>query len=156
LANDRAIHSFVVMNIGLVYKKFPTQPDCIKHLEKARWSNIPICPYCNSAYQTNVPKENRHQCNNCNMSYSVMVKTIFHKTKIDLQKWFIAIYLTINGSNETGARKLARDINVTKDTSLRMLIQIRKVLIEDRKLLEKIIDFDGLCFTKKDRVQNAS
>ncbi|MBL9029251.1 MAG: transposase, partial [Caedimonas sp.] len=36
------------MNILEVYKRFPDQKACIKYLEKIRWGNKPICPYCNS------------------------------------------------------------------------------------------------------------
>jgi transposase-like protein len=31
-------------------------------------------------------KQQRYHCNNCNTSYSVTVGTIFHDTKLDLQK----------------------------------------------------------------------
>lgn len=81
------------MNIIQVYKQFPTQEACIKHLEKVRWNNEPVCPYCKSKNCTPMPKELRHKCYNCNMSFSVTVGTIFHKTKCDLQKWFLAISL---------------------------------------------------------------
>ena len=36
------------MNIVKIFKRFPTQKDCIAHLEKARWNNGPTCPYCGS------------------------------------------------------------------------------------------------------------
>lgn len=36
------------MNIIQIFKKFPTQKSCIKHLEKVRWGDKPICVYCGS------------------------------------------------------------------------------------------------------------
>lgn len=65
------------MNIIQVYKQFPTQQDCIKHLEKIRWNNIPVYPYCNSKNQSPLPKEQRYHCNNCKTTFSVTVHTIF-------------------------------------------------------------------------------
>ena len=36
------------MNIVRIYELFPTESDCIAHLEKVRWNGKPICPYCRS------------------------------------------------------------------------------------------------------------
>lgn len=127
------------MNIGQVYKRFPTTQDCISHLEKVRWAGVPICPYCNSENITSMPKENRHHCNTCNTSFSVTVGTIFHKTKIDLQKWFLAIFLLLNDKKRLSARQLAREIEVTKDTAWRIMMQIRKALCENAELLKGIM-----------------
>jgi transposase-like protein len=130
------------MNIIQVYKQFPTQKDCIKHLENVRWAGTPVCPYCNSTKQTPVPKENRFHCNTCNTSYSVTVGTIFHKTKLDLQKWFLAVTLVLNAKKGYSARQLGRDIEVTKDTAWRMFMQIRKSFVEQLELMEGIIEAD--------------
>ncbi len=130
------------MNIIQVYKQFPTQADCIKHLEKVRWNNEPVCPYCKSKKQTSFKTGNRYKCNGCNTSYSVTVQTIFHKTKCDLQKWFLAISLVLNAKKGLSARQLARDIEVTKDTAWYMLMRIRKAFKEYGDLLEGIIEAD--------------
>lgn len=130
------------MNIIQIYKRFPTQKDCIKHLETVRWSNIPVCPYCKSTSQSPVEKESRYHCNSCNTSYSVTVGTIFHKTKVDLQKWFLAISLVLNAKKGLSARQLSRDIEVTKDTAWYMMMRIRKAFVEYGDLLEGIIEAD--------------
>lgn len=130
------------MNIVQIYKTFPTQQDCINHLEKVRWNNEPVCPYCKSKKQTPMNKENRYHCNTCNTSYSVMVGTIFENTKLDFQKWFLAISLVLNAKKGISARQLARDIDVTKDTAWYMMMRIRKNLTEYGKLLDGIIEAD--------------
>lgn len=130
------------MNIIQVYKRFPKQSDCIKHLEEVRWDNIPKCPYCKSINQTPRKATQRYQCNTCNTSYSVTVGTIFHKTHLDLQKWFLAVSLVLNAKKGYSARQLGRDIEVTKDTAWRMFMQIRKALIEQHELMEGIIEAD--------------
>lgn len=130
------------MNIVQVYRQFPTQQDCIKHLEKVRWNDTPVCPYCKSTKQTPLPKEQRYHCNNCNTSYSVTVGTVFHKTKVDLQKWFLAISLVLNAKKGLSARQLGRDIEVTKDTAWFMLMRLRKAFVEYGELLEGIVECD--------------
>src|SRR5271155_5779488 len=101
------------MNIIEIYKKFPTEKDCIAHLEIVRWKGKPICPYCKSDRVTPAPKESRHHCNACNTAFSVTVGTIFHHTHLDLQKWFLAISLILNAKKGISSRQLARDLQVT-------------------------------------------
>jgi len=130
------------MNIIQIYKQFPTHQSCIEHLEQVRWNGTPICPYCKSTNTTPAPKELRHHCNNCNTSFSVTVGTIFHKTKLDLQKWFLAVCLVLNAKKGLAARQLGRDIAVTKDTAWRMLMQIRQAYVENGDMLQGIVECD--------------
>jgi len=130
------------MNIIDIYKTFPTQDECIEYLEKLRWKNKPTCPYCKSKNSTLMPKEKRHHCNNCNTSYSVTVGTIFHKTKLDLQKWFLAITLILNAKKGISARQLARDLDVNKNTAWYMGMRIKRAMIEQRELMNGFIEMD--------------
>lgn len=111
------------MNLNMIYKKYPTQQDCIKYLEVILWNSVPVCPYCLSNKQTPMPRELRYHCNDCRTSFSVTAKSIFHKTKVDLQKWFLAIKLTVQ--HTISSRQLAKEILVTKDTACFMVNRIR-------------------------------
>lgn len=130
------------MDIIEIFKKFPDKASCIKHLETVRWNNKPKCPYCGSPNYSDMKGEYRYHCNNCNTSFSVTVGTIFHNTKLPLQKWFLAVSLVINAKKGIAARQLGRDIDVTKDTAWRMLMQIRKAMYEYGDLLQGIIEAD--------------
>ena len=132
------------MNIASVYRMFPTESDCITHLENVRWGSQPRCPYCNSIKVTPVEKEQRHHCNNCNTSFSVTVGTIFHQTHVPLQKWFLAISLVINAKKGISARQLGRDLEVNKDTAWRMAMKIRDAMTErgQRELLTGVVEMD--------------
>ena len=91
---------------------------------------------------TSLKKELRHQCNNCNTSYSVTVGTIFHKTKLDLQKWFLAISMVLNAKKGISVRQLARDLDVNKNTAWYMLMRLRRAMLEHSILLSGIIEAD--------------
>jgi len=130
------------MNIIQIFQKFPTQEDCIEHIEAVRWNNEPTCPYCNSKNKSDMIKEKRYHCNNCNTSYSVTVGTIFHRTHLPLQKWFLAISIILNAKKGVASRQLARDIEVTKDTAWRIQMQIRKAMGQHKELLQGIIEMD--------------
>ena len=88
---------------------------------------------------TSVPKEGRHHCNNCNTTFSVTVGTIFQKTKVDLQKWFLAITLVSDGEKTLSARALAREVRVNKNTAWHMGAKIRNAMAEDPDFLRGIV-----------------
>ncbi len=144
------------MNIVRIYQAFPTQEDCLEYLEQIRWKGEPTCPYCQSKNSTPMPKEYRHHCNNCNTSYSVTVGTIFHKTHLDFQKWFLAVSLILNAKKGISARQLARDLDVNKNTAWYMGMRIRKAMCErwHRELLQGVIEMDETYIGGKPRKTN--
>ncbi len=130
------------MNILEVFEQFPTQESCIKYLEKVRWGDQVVCPYCKS--ERTAPAEHRHRCYNCKTSFSVTVGTIFHHTHLPLQKWFLAIMLMLNAKKGLSALQLSRDLRVNKNTAWRMNMQIRKAMnqVEHRNILQGIVEMD--------------
>jgi transposase-like protein len=130
------------MNIIQIYKQFPTHEDCIAHLESVRWPGGARCPYCKSDRVSALPSEHRHHCNACNTSFSVTVGTIFHNTKLDLQKWFLAISLILNAKKGISSRQLSRDLEVNKNTAWYMAMRIRKAMTEQRELLQGVVEMD--------------
>jgi transposase-like protein len=129
------------MNLGEVYERFPTEIDCVRHLEEIRWKNSPICPYCSESRRiTALPKEGRHHCNNCNTTFSVTVRTIFHRTRLPLQKWFLAVFLILDSRRGVSARQLAKSLNVNKNTAWYLSTRISEGMLESsqRDLLLEI------------------
>ena len=143
------------MNIIQIYKQFPKHENCLSHLEKVRWNNNPKCPYCKSTRSTKTKEDHRHHCNACNTTYSVTVGTIFHKTKLDLQKWFLALSLILNAKKSIAARQLSRHLNVNKDTAWRIAMKIRQAMrqSEQRNLLSGVIEMDETYVGGKPRKQ---
>lgn len=130
------------MNIIQMYEIFQTREDCLIYLEKLRWNGKPRCPYCASTNFTTLKNERRYHCNKCNTPYSVTVRTVFHKSRIDLQKWFIAIWIMLNARTSISVRQLASEIGVNKNTAWQMSKRIRTAIIKERELLDRLIEFD--------------
>lgn len=130
------------MNIIQIFKRFPTQKSCVKHLEKARWGKIPYCPYCGSENTYPMPKELRHHCNSCRKSFRVTVGTIFHHTHLPLQKWFLAIALILNAKKGISSRQLARDLELPVKTAWSVSMRIRNAMSGDGALLRGIVEMD--------------
>lgn len=142
------------MNIISIFRQFPTQESCIKHLEKARWGDKPVCPYCGSDNTNPLTKELRHHCNGCRKSFSVTIGTIFHDTRLPMQKWFLAISLILNAKKGISARQLARDLEVNKDTAWSMGMRIREAMKDDGEMLSGIVEMDETYVGGKPRKSN--
>lgn len=134
------------MDIIEIFERFPTQKACLQYLEKVKWKGEPVCPYCGTFKPKPTPmtKEHRYHCNSCNTSFSVTVRTIFHKTHLPIQKWFLAISLILNAKKGISARQLARHLKVNRNTAWRISMKIREAMFEpeQRNLLSGLVEMD--------------
>ena len=113
--------------------------ECLALLERLRWDRQPRCQYCQSTRSAALSKENRFHCNACFTSYSATVGTIFHGTRVDLKKWYVAIYILINQAKASmSARKLAQLLEVNKDTAATMKRQILGANEADSRLVQQL------------------
>jgi len=134
------------MNIIQIFKQFPTQESCVKYLEDKRWHGKPVCVYCGRDKVSSHHEKNRSsrlQCSACKKSFSVTMGTIFHDSRLPLQKWFLAISLILNAKKGISSRQLARDLEVHVETAWSMGHRIRKAMQQDEGLLLKgIVEMD--------------
>ena len=144
------------MNIIQIFKQFPTQKSCVKHLEKLRWGKTPVCVYCGSTNTNPLNQEGRfrHYCNGCCKAFNVTVGTIFHGTHVPLQKWFLLISLMQNAKKGLSACQAARDIEMNRPTVWSMMHRIRRAMGRDSSLLSGIIEMDETYVGSKPRKDN--
>ena len=142
------------MNIIQIYRQFPTQEACIKHLEKVRWGDTPVCAYCGSDNTYPLKGELRHHCNACRKSFSVTIGTIFFDTRLPMQKWFLAISLILNAKKGISSRQLARDLELPVKTAWSVGHRIRKAMKDDGKLLCGVVEMDECYLGGKPRPEN--
>lgn len=105
-------------------KAFPDEQTCIDHLELLRWNGNVISPFdpTSKVYDC---KGNKYKCKNTGKYFNVRTATLFDNTKIELQKWFLAIYIVTGHKKGISSLQLSRDINVTQKTAWFMLQRIR-------------------------------
>ncbi len=112
---------------------FSTEQVCRDYLEQIRWSGHLECPYedCGHDHINKYKDGKRYKCSKCKRQYSVRVGTIFHDSKVSLQKWFAAIYLITSHKKGISSLQLHRDLGVTQKTAWYMLHRVRKALSLD-------------------------
>jgi len=105
-------------------KAFHTEQTCIEHLEKLRWNGKVVSPFdeTSKVYKC---AGNKYKCKTTGKYFNVRTSTLFDNTKIELQTWFIAIYLITGHKKGISSLQLSRDLNVTQKTAWFMLQRIR-------------------------------
>ncbi|MGH7744509.1 MAG: IS1595 family transposase [Candidatus Dormibacteria bacterium] len=142
-----------------IYRRWPTREACIDHLERVRWGESPTCPYCGAihvARHRELLRDDRWQCSTCRRSFAVTVGTIFNRTHIDLQRWFLLIALMLNAKKGLSAMQAARDLEMRRPTVWSMMHRIRAALKDDGRLLAGIVEMDEAYIGGKPRKCNRS
>lgn len=134
------------MDLLRVFRQFPDHESCIEHLESVRWGNEPRCPHCNSSHvarKADGERVGRWNCHDCKGSFNVLSKTIFQKTKIPLQKWFLGIALVLNAKKSLSSCQLARDLDLNQKSAWYLKMRIREAMVEDSDtFLHGIVEAD--------------
>jgi transposase-like protein len=146
------------MNIFELTKQLGTKDKAIKFFEGIRWKGQVVCPYCQSSKTCKHHAKNRTkcwQCWNCHKSFSVTQGTIFHNTRLPLNKWFMLIALMLNAKKGLSACQAARDLGIRRPTVWSMMHRIRKAMETDEaELLKGIVEMDETYIGGKPRKGN--
>lgn len=149
------------MNLIEVMERFPDQESCIEHLEHIRWRSGVQCSRC-ECEQVKRKKENsegrvgRWHCAKCGLSFKVTHGTVFHGTKVVLQKWFLALALILNAKKGVSSYQLARDLDLNQKTAWFILTRIRAEMANRTSpiVLHGIIEADETYIGGKPRKEN--
>jgi len=105
-------------------RAFPDEQTCINHLTELRWNGVAVSPFDETS-TVYVCKGNKYRCRNTGKYFNVRTGTMFDNTKVELQKWFLAIWLVTNHKKGISSIQLSKDIAVTQKTAWFMLQRIR-------------------------------
>ncbi|WP_416866801.1 MAG: IS1595 family transposase [Imperialibacter sp.] len=105
-------------------KSFPDEQSCIDHLTELRWNGHVVSPF-DADSKVYVCKGSKYRCKNTGKYFNVRTGTMFDNTKVELQKWFVAIFLVTSHKKGISSLQLGKDIDVTQKTSWFMLQRIR-------------------------------
>ena len=138
-------------------KEFPDQESCLKFIEEKRWKHGVCCIHCGSE---KVGRKNKHKiangwnCYDCGSSFSATAGTIFHATKIPLQKWFLAISILSNAKKSISSCQLARELDMNQKSAWYMAMRIREKMSDNDELLKGIVEADETYVGGKPRTKS--
>lgn len=110
--------------ISSIKNSFPDEQSCIDHLEALRWNLHVISPFDASSKVYKCPN-NTYKCKKTGKYFNVKTGTLFHNSKIELQKWFIAIWLLVEKENKMTSVALGQELNITQKTAWYIIKRIK-------------------------------
>jgi transposase-like protein len=112
--------------------RFGTEEQCIVHLAGLRWPGGFVCAGCGGREAWRLQARPRvYECAACHHQESVTAGTVFHRTRTELPKWFIAAYLMGRDKRGVSAKFLQRELGVAYQTAWTMAHKLRHGLSED-------------------------
>jgi len=112
-------------------KEFSTQHKCEVYLQRLRWPGGVKCPKCGTERPYWLKNQHLWECRSCDYQFSVTAGTIFHRSKIKLPRWFVAIWLMSYSPKGVAAKQLERELGVCYETAWYMAKRIRKAMRHD-------------------------
>lgn len=112
--------------------RFRTEEACLEHLAQLRWPGGFVCRGCAGRQVWRLKARPRvYECAVCHRQESVTSGTVFHRTRTDLPKWFLAAYLMGRDKRGVAAKFLQRELDVAYQTAWTMAHKLRHRLSED-------------------------
>lgn len=112
--------------------RFPDNDACLDYLRDKFFPEGTACPKCGKPSKFHrIKTRSAYSCQHCGHHVYPTAGTIFHKTTVNLQLWFYAIFLMASTRCGISAKQLEREIGVSNKTALRMFHQIRSLLSQD-------------------------
>jgi transposase-like protein len=125
---------------------FSDEKTCWDYIEMMEWKGKPKCPHCGSERVYRLANYKQFKCGNkktCDKKFTVLTKTIYQNTRIDLSIWMGAIYLACNHKKGISSHQLGRDLGITQRCAWHIIHRLRhKVAKENNGKVKTPVSVD--------------
>src|SRR6266540_2854504 len=110
---------------------FKDEDKAREFLEKTRWPDGPVCPFCGQL-ETVKPLGGKsmgpgwYHCSECREKFTVRVGTLYERSHIALHKWLLATHLMVSSKKGMSAHQLHRMLGITYKSAWFMAHRIRE------------------------------
>ncbi|MFC3562373.1 7TM diverse intracellular signaling domain-containing protein [Pedobacter jamesrossensis] len=130
-----------VMNTDVDFEEFskiyPDKETCYKFLAELKWSNGYHCRRCSNNNYFSGHILHSRRCSKCGYEESVTTYTIFHGTRIPINKAFYMIFLIYSSKGKISSHKLSELLTIRQSTCWTFGSRIKKVMEDRKKTLKK-------------------
>lgn len=145
-----------------VTKAFQSDEQCLAYLEASRWPDGVRCPTCGAKEISRITRVSKsknvrtqlYQCleKTCKGQFSATEGTIFHKSHLPLNKWFMAIALLVDAKKSMSALQLSRHLDCNYRTAWYLAHRIREAMVDaNAPKLTGVVEMDETYIGGKQR-----
>ena len=123
---------------------FPTEDAARFWFEDNRWPEGVRCPHCDSETVSPVTSQKPMpwRCRSCRRHFSVRTGTVMAHSKITLQNWAFAVYLSATSLKGVSSVKLHRDLGISQKSAWFLAHRIREAMEADGDLFAGPVEVD--------------
>ncbi|WP_344853030.1 7TM diverse intracellular signaling domain-containing protein [Pedobacter jeongneungensis] len=118
-------------------KIYPDKETCYEFLAELKWSNGYHCRKCSNDHYFAGHILHSRRCSKCGYEESVTTYTIFHNTRIPINKAFYMIFLIYSSKGKISSHKLSELLSIRQSTCWTFGSRIKKVMEDRKKTLKK-------------------
>ena len=129
MPNPPGQHKRTGISLFELMEMFPNEDAARKWFEGTRWADTGrFCPHCGCCNTAEVPnrKPMPFRCPDCKKYFSVRTGTTMEESRLPLQKWAFALYITTTSLKGVSSMKLHRDLKITQKSAWFMQQRIRE------------------------------
>ncbi|UKT62528.1 7TM diverse intracellular signaling domain-containing protein [Pedobacter mucosus] len=130
-----------VMDIEVDFEEFskiyPDKETCYEFLAELKWNSGYHCRKCSNDNFFNGHILYSRRCSKCGYEESVTTYTIFHNTRIPINKAFYMIFLLYSSKGKISSHKLSELLSIRQSTCWTYSTRIKKVMDDRKKILKK-------------------
>lgn len=134
---------------------FCDEQTCVKHFISTRFANGEYCPHCGHTEIYTFKDGKRFRCAKCKQDFTIKTGTVFGESKLQIRKWFIAIYLLSTTSKGISSVQLAKHVGVSQKTAWFMAHRIREAHQQNKGQLTGTVEADETYIGQKSKTMHA-
>jgi response regulator RpfG family c-di-GMP phosphodiesterase len=111
-------------SVNEILETFKDEESCIMHLEALRWNPHVESPF-DPASKVYKCRGYLYKCKNSGKYFNAKTGTLFHNSKIELRKWYAAIWLVTEANKAITSVEMAKELDLTQKTAWYMIKRIK-------------------------------
>ena len=124
------LSTFYNMSLKQFFNQFPTEKSCEDFITKETFKKGFHCLVCNEQVKIykikSDCKKQKYKCSSCKSKFTILRNTIFEKSNLSLQDWFLAMYLINKSRKGISSVELSKKLEITQKTAWYLLQRIRE------------------------------